>query len=106
VGQARPTLWVLRNRNYLFSKVHFSDIFHLLFGIKVAASFVSEGSIMGELNHKALLQALWNDLYGEGGAWVWRSRVFLVFSRTFVLMFSFSLWFFAIHEMSNRYWVL
>jgi hypothetical protein len=57
VGLARPT----PNRSYLFSKVHFGDIFHLLFGMKVAASFAFEGSIMGELNQ-------WNDLYGEGGA--------------------------------------
>jgi hypothetical protein len=57
VGLAGP----MPNHSYLFSKVHFGDLFHLLFGMKVAASFASEGSIMGELNQ-------WNDLYGEGSA--------------------------------------
>lgn len=35
--------------------------FHLLFGMQVAASFATEGSIMGELKQ-------WNESYGEGGS--------------------------------------
>jgi hypothetical protein len=46
---------------YALANSRFCDLFHLLFGMKVAASFASEGSIMGELNQ-------WNDLYGEGGS--------------------------------------
>jgi hypothetical protein len=48
--------------------------------MKVAARFASEGFIMGGLNQ-------WNDLHVEGGVWVRRSRVFLVFLGTLFCYF-------------------